>query len=311
MLREGKLMFQTCQKCSHESPTGDRYCRQCGEPFIVETGASGAATRNYVKQESMPVANAGSGYFPPSVADAIVGDTERYYQSHYQPPQMPVPPAQFTSQSRKKFWRWRGFFWLFSLFLSALVGSMLTIPIMLEEARPRPPDPPPSVLAEREAYERQQRQKHELQQKIREAGERADEARDRSKEAYERFKEAYDQALEAGAKAATNSSEKAIDLSEYEYPGARISSANRIPGYEMLTIRTSDDIETIKQFYQKRIGPPVIEINESYEKWLLFQAVKGPSMIVYVNSEFDDGIRIVVLRYPFRIVPLEDTQTQK
>jgi hypothetical protein len=307
-------MVQTCQKCANESPTGDKFCRQCGEPFVAESATSGAATRNYIKQERPPsVATGDSGYFPPSVADAIVGETERYYQ----PPQVPVPPPQSTSQFRaKKSWRWRGFLWVLAFLLSALIGSMITIPLVRFGRTARPATPEQSIRndAEREARRREERRRREVLDKMREAKERSDNAMERSRQAVQRFREALDRAREAGP-IILNIGEKLLDLSEYEYtatngnPVSRI--ANRIPGYEMLTIRTSDDFETIKQFYQKKIGAPIIEINEPYEKWILFQTEKSPSMIVYVDSEFPDERRIVVLRYPFRIVPIEDTQTKK
>lgn len=79
-------MFQTCQHCSYESPIGARFCRQCGAQLFAETEASAASTRNYGRQESAPpVAAPGSGHLPPSVADAIAGETERYYQASYIP----------------------------------------------------------------------------------------------------------------------------------------------------------------------------------------------------------------------------------
>jgi hypothetical protein len=306
-------MVQTCQKCANESPTGDKFCRQCGEPFVAESAASGAATRNYIKQEKPPsVATGDSGYFPPSVADAIVGETERYYQ----PPQLPVPPPQSTSQFRpKKSWRWRGFMWVLAFLLSALIGSMITIPFVRSRGRmARVPEQPIRSDAEREARRREDQRRKDVQNKMREARERSDNARENSRRAVERFREAYDRAREAGS-VILSSGEKLLDLSEYDYTSANgipVSKiANRIPGYEMLTIRTLDDIDTIKQFYQKKIGVPIIQINEPYEKWLLFQTEKSPSLIVYVDSDSPDERRIIVLRYPFRFIPIEDTQTKK
>ncbi|MCI0665229.1 MAG: hypothetical protein L0220_29550 [Acidobacteria bacterium] len=299
-------MLQTCQKCGNESPTGDKFCRQCGGPFVVESEASVAATRNYVKQEPS-VATAGSGYFPPSVADAIVGDTERYYQ----PPNLPVPPAQYTSHLRSKSGSWRWTLWIFALLLSAMIGSMITIPIVRNRGRmPTPPARPVRSQAEIDAQTRSDQMKRDVQEKLREAKKRATEAQKQSQQAVRQFHEAYDRAMEAGAKILT-SGEKPIDLSQFEYPSAIVSIANRIPGYEMLNIRTSDEFDAIKKFYQQKIGSPIIEINEPYEKWLLFQTEKAPSMLIYVDSEFVDQRRILVLRYPFRILPMEDTQTKK
>jgi len=301
-------MMQSCQKCGNESPTGDKFCRQCGEPFVAESSSSAAATRNYIKQEATPsVATAGSGYFPPSVADAIVGDTERYYQ----PPNLPVSPAQFNSQFRQKSGRWRWTLWILALLLSAMIGSMATIPIIRHRGRMSPPpDRPIPSEAEREAQERFDRRRREVQNKIRDARNRSDQAQQRTQQAFRQFKEAYEQAEEAGTKIG-NSGEKPIDLSEYDYPGASVSIANRIPGYEMMNIRTGETFDAIKQYYQKKFGSPLIEINEPYERWILFQTEKAPSMLIYVDSEFADQRRIQVLRYPFRILPLEDTQTKK
>jgi hypothetical protein len=300
-------MLQTCQKCGNDSPTGDKYCRQCGEPFVVETVASGAATRNYIKQEPPSVANAGSEYFPPSVADAIVGDTERYYQAP-----MPAAPAQFTSQFRPKFWRWRWGWWILSLLLTAMIVSMMTVAIVRRPGRmPAPPGQPiRTTQAEREAQRREQNRRREWQERIRDTRHRADEAQERSRRAVEQLLEASERAREAGTEIRPTG-EKLLDLSKYEYPNTTSGTSNRIPGYETLTMRTSDNFDTVKLFYEKMLGQPVVFFNEPFEKWVIFQSDKDPLISVYLESEFEGQVRIVGLRFPFRIVPIEDALNKR
>src|SRR5262249_7015526 len=83
-------MQQACKTCGYESPETDKFCRQCGGQFAAETEFSSAATLNHGKAEpNPPIASVGTGRFPPSVGDAISGDTERYYS----PPQYASSPA--------------------------------------------------------------------------------------------------------------------------------------------------------------------------------------------------------------------------
>jgi len=298
-------MLQTCQKCGNESPTGDNFCRQCGALFMVESASSGAATRNYIKQETPPsVANAGSGYFPPSVADAIVGDTERYYQ----PPNLPLPPAQFNPQVRPKYWRWRWSLWILALLLSAVIGSVMTMSIFRHSVRI--PTPPGLSREVAEAQRNEQNRKRDIMNRIRDSKRRADDAMQHSRQAVDRLREASEQAREAWTELRPTN-EKLLDLSKYMYPNVTSGSSSRIPGYESLTMRTTDNFETVKQFYEKMLGQPVVFINEPYEKWAIFQSDKDPLSSVYVESEFEGQVRIVGLRYPIRILPFEDALIKK
>src|SRR5215831_10926354 len=116
-------MNQTCQRCSYQSPSSARFCRQCGAQLIAETEFSSADTRNYVMQEPAPaVATVGSGHLPPSVADAIVGETARYYQTPY----VPVPMASETSQIKSRIRHWRRGALALALLIGVTIGGMLT-----------------------------------------------------------------------------------------------------------------------------------------------------------------------------------------
>src|SRR5882672_5776963 len=252
-------MNQTCQHCSYQSPSGARFCRQCGAQLSVETELSTAETRNYGRQEPAPsVATAGSGHLPPSVADVIAGETERYYQTPY----VPVPVASVTSQikSRTGYWRWVTLLRSVALLFALLIGLMVTGSIMRHTRDSRTPEDRDRIRREDDARRREEdarrRQEEALrrtEERQRQAEDRARQSQERAREAVERIREANERAVEAGDEIAPTD-EKLLDLGQYEYPGATVSSAIRIPGREMLTMRVSkEQFDAVNQFYQKKL----------------------------------------------------------
>src|SRR5262249_44666290 len=154
-------MQQSCQHCGYESPAGAKFCRQCGATLFVETELSTTVTRNYGKQEPGPsVAVAGSGHLPPSVADAIAGETERYYRA----PPVPVPPAPKTAPINSKIRDWRRLVLLLVLLLGAAIGAAVTISV-LPRGNPTPMSPwdQERMRAENEERRRQQDRRREQQ----------------------------------------------------------------------------------------------------------------------------------------------------
>ncbi|MCI0525572.1 MAG: zinc-ribbon domain-containing protein, partial [Acidobacteria bacterium] len=286
-------MYQTCQHCGYESPTGARFCRQCGAPHFVETEVSVAATRNYGKQEP-PVATAGSGHLPPSVGDAIAGETERYYQ----PPYAPAPPIQVTAPIKPgiKLWRWMIAF-VFVLFIGAAIYALMRGGPRRVEA-PMPPEEFARQQREEEAQRRQEELRREAENQIREAENRARDLMNQAREALRHTREAAEQAIEAGA-ALAPTDEKPLDLSPYEYPGATMGSSIRIPGREILTMRVSDDyFDAVNKFYRDKLGKPIIEINETeMDRLLIFQSNTAPAISVSVeidNERAGPLLKIVV-----------------
>lgn len=301
-------MYQTCQYCGYESPAGARFCRQCGAPHFVETEVSVAATRNYGKQEP-PVATAGSGRLPPSVADVVAGETERYYQ----PPYVPAPPAPVTAPIKPgiKLWRWMIAF-LLVLLIGAAIGALVRGP---RRENRMPPEERARVQKEEAARRHQDDLKREAQNQVRDAENRAREALNRAREALKRAREAAEQASAAGA-ALAPTDEKPLDLSPYEYPGATMGSSIRIPGREILTMRVSDGhFDAVNQFYRSKLGRPIIEINETVEdRLLIFQSNTAPAISVSVETDSERPgplLKIVVLRSPFPIFRPVETQNKK
>ena len=310
-------MNQTCQLCSYQSPSGARFCRQCGAQLIVETELSAADTRNYGKEPAPSVATAGSGHLPPSVADAIAGDTERYYQAQY----VPVPVVSVTSQIKSRIGHWRWFALLFALLVGVMIGGIVTGGIMSHSRDSRTPEERDRARREEDARRRQEdarrrqddarRRAEDLQ---RQSEDRARQAQDRAREAMDRIREANERAVEAGDEIAPTDA-KLLDFSQYEYPGATVSSAIRIPGREMLTMRVAkEQFDAVNQFYQKKFDKPIIESNDADQIRLIFQSKTAPLIAVSVETDFSHpgpSLKIVVLRSPFRLPRPDETQTPK
>lgn len=299
-------MQHPCQHCGYESPASARFCRQCGASLLAETEVSTATTRNYGRQESS-VAAASSGHLPPSVVDVLAGETERYYQ----PPPRPAPPIANTApiKSKRRIWRW--LLLPVILFIGMAFGAMLAS-LNDHDEQPLPPAEQARRQDEEEERQRQREMERELRDREREARDRTREAQDRVREALERSREAAEQASAAGA-ALPVTDAKPLDLSTYEYPSAIVGSAIRIPGHEMLTQRTSDRIEDVSGFYQKKLGKPILQINEPWEKRVIFQSNTAPPISVTVekDEQHQEQLKIVVLRSPFRTLKRDEMPNPK
>jgi hypothetical protein len=169
-----------------------------------------------------------------------------------------------------------------------------------------PPEEFARMQRQREAERRQDEFRRRIEDKMREAQDRAREVQDRQREAIERAREASERAIEAGA-ALPVTAEKLLDLSPYEYPGSTLSRSYRIPGHEMLTMNTSDSFDDVNQFYQKKLGKPIIQINNPIDKWehrLIFQSDTAPlvSVLVEPDDESNGKLKITVLR-AFYLIP--------
>src|SRR5262249_37364705 len=261
-------MYQTCQNCSYESPIGARFCRQCGGQLFVETELSAAGTRNYGRQKPAPsVVVAGPGRLPPRVAEIVAGETERYYQAPY----VPAPQTSPTAPIKSRIVSWRWVLLLFALLIGVIIGGLVTGGIRSHGRDSRTAEERDRNWRDAEARRRQDELRRDARNRERDAENRARDAQNHARDALNRSYEAAKQASEAGA-AVAPTDEKLLDLSQYEYPKAPVSNSIRIPGRETLTIRTTDDFDVVTQFYQKKLGAPIFKVNESWEKWVIFQS---------------------------------------
>jgi hypothetical protein len=265
--------------------------------MLPESSVLEASTRHYGRQE--PIV-AGSAPLPPSIGDAVAGDTARYQQPSpapmpsYMPPARVLPVARTSSlKSKRRYLKWGGF--VLALFISGGIGAAINEESNSDRFYLSRED---RVRLERlqtedringaltgSVVERQERLREELGQRL---------------EAIERAREEAERAAERGDLASPG--EKPLDLTAYEYPGASGGQYSRIPGREMLTGRTPDNFETVIRHYQEKLGKPFVQVGERNQKQALFQSTGTPSVTVLVREIRDRSRQpeIIILRSPFR-----------
>ncbi len=313
--------MQPCPSCQFESPLGAKFCRQCGAPMFSEMPAendlSGAATRNYGRQQAA-FAAAGSAPLPPSIGDVISSDTARYHQ--HQPPLAPAAPQAFLTPSvstaplHRKIRHWR----VFAFFLVLLVGIGLGVLFANLRINGEDSSTDPVELARLDAQAAELARQQEMADHIRAAQDQAREAQDRMREAAQHAREIAEQAAASGAAIfpGAPSEAKPLDLSSFEYPGAATANYSRIPGSEMVQMRSKDAFDAIVQHYQKKLGKPLTLKNEADDKSAFFQSNPGQSSpgqsslpAVFVSIESDDendGFwKIIITRAPFQFPQFE------
>ena len=116
--------MQHCPTCGYQSPEGTRFCRQCGAQLSPGSDPLEATTRNWGARGAAPSA---SMPLPPSIGDAVAGNTARYQrpapvpQMSYAAPVASVPPVAPNTKSFKK--RGRRLLKFGAIFLALLVSG--------------------------------------------------------------------------------------------------------------------------------------------------------------------------------------------
>lgn len=284
----------TCPTCNYASPSGAKFCRQCGAPLLAESELSGAATRNYGRQEAGPALSAP---LPPSIAEVLSADTERYARPVVAPPVYAPPSistAPIPTRTAQTKWRW----WL-SLAGVLLLGFVLGAAFISANQEDAPPTPSPAELAALTAEQRKNDLQNSINDELQRQREQANEALQRRLEALQQAAEQAQQ-LSENAEGIAAGGAKALDLVPYEYPNAITANIFRLAGREMMTLRTTDSFDKIKQFYQAKLGPPIIEMNGEDSRRLVFQTDKAPyfSVLIETDDEDDERFKITVQRTP-------------
>lgn len=292
-----------CTSCGYGSPEGAKYCRQCGAP-LFEGDFKEAATRNYGRQ-GPAVAPAASAPLPPSIADAVAGDTARYQQavhmpqpsaSIYTPPVGVAPAARDTSSlkpKRRRILKWGGF--VMAMLLSAGIGAAIN-----EEENSGRVYLSQEDRVRLERLRTEDRLQETLVGSVTEFQERRREEMERQLEDIERAKEEAERAAERGELG--RSGEKPLDLTEFEYKGASAGEFSRIPGRELLTQRTSDNFDTVARYFQEKLGQPILQLNRRNRRQVVFQSTGTPSVTVLVRESRERSRQpeIIIMRSPFR-----------
>ena len=229
-------------------------------------------------------------------------------QVPYNPPPV-VPPAKKTSSLKSKGKRLlKVGALLLALLASAGIGAGIN---ELENNDKIYVSPADRVRLERMRIEDDTRRT--LVGTVEEFQEQSREELNQRLEAIERAKDDAERAVSRGDLPALG--EKPLDLSTYEYPGASAGQFSRIPGREMMTQRTKDDLDTVVRFYQEKLGKPFIQTTErNSSRQVLFQTLNTPSVTVLVRDVRDRTRQpeIIILRSPFRFPILQaEAELQK
>jgi len=283
----------------------DKFCRQCGGQLAVESEASAAVTLNHGRVEpNPPVASVGTGRFPPSVGDAIAGNTERYYSPPQYAPPAPAnierPPvyAPLNPPPPSRLKTFSGF--LKGMFMFLLVAALLVT----------------TGMAVRFSIEADQARRRLNERDRSRAG--REQADGRAQNAWEQMEEALQLANEAAEKAAgagatlTISGEKPIDLSRYAYPSAQVEAMIDSKGNEALSLLANDNFDDVQKHYDRLLGKPVLQV--AVDRWgnqskkLLYQTSTPPSILVKVEEIDRRRVKITILNSFLRFPRFNEVQ---
>jgi hypothetical protein len=85
-------------------------------------------------------------------------------------------------------------------------------------------------------------------------------------------------------------------LEQYKYPNAKVENSVRVLGTETVTMTTDDSVSEVRDYYQKRLGSPMVE-NEA-EDTVVFKVSDSPTILITINLDKDgsDKTQITVFR---------------
>jgi hypothetical protein len=89
---------------------------------------------------------------------------------------------------------------------------------------------------------------------------------------------------------------KGAGLEQYKYPSARVENSVRVLGNETVTMTTDDSVSEVRDYYQKRLGSPMVE-NEA-DDTVVFKISDSPMILITINQYKDDSdkTQITVVR---------------
>jgi hypothetical protein len=85
-------------------------------------------------------------------------------------------------------------------------------------------------------------------------------------------------------------------LEQYKYPNARVESSVRAFGNESVTMTTDDSVSKVRDYYQKRMGSPMVESEDDAS--VIFKISDSPMILITINQDKDDSdkTQITVVR---------------
>ncbi|MGH9836402.1 MAG: hypothetical protein ACREBD_19285 [Blastocatellia bacterium] len=292
-------MQQPCPRCGYVSDRPARFCRQCGARLVVENEATSATTREYPPHQATNPYDAEpyrSQFAQSGRAGAETPETSRFYH----PPMTPNYPnytANYPAPETKKSGAWK---WvLIALFCFLLVGGGISAMVI-------------SAIRAKQAAENFAPDTEEIAARVREEIEREMErAREDAQRAVEDMKRAAEDARRAAEEGAAPPApppppappapgEAPASLQQYKYPGAEMTQSASVVGNEFVKMLTEDSVSEVREYYQRRLGNPVIKGDEES---VVFQIPGSPTTIIAITPDEDNAgkTQITVFRSRFQV----------
>jgi hypothetical protein len=85
-------------------------------------------------------------------------------------------------------------------------------------------------------------------------------------------------------------------LEQYKYPNAKVENSVRVFGNESVTMTTDDSVSEVRDYYQKRLGAPMVEGED--DATVIFQIPGPPAILITIDKDKSgsDKTEITVLR---------------
>jgi hypothetical protein len=90
-------------------------------------------------------------------------------------------------------------------------------------------------------------------------------------------------------------------LEQYKYPKAKVEYSVRGLGNESMTMTTSDSVSEVKDYYQKRLGSPMLEDED--EETAIFQVTGSPMVIITINQDPNDSDKTQITLVRSKFIP--------
>lgn len=256
-------MQQACSRCGYVSDRPARFCRQCGSQLFAENDVTSATTRNYSQQpsqsEQQPAEYApgfSAASYAPGTWTEQTPNTSRLYQAPAVA-QYPYPAVQ-----QKKDFSWGK--WILISFLSFLLLCVMAGTALFWWG------------------------KRTFEQALKDAGPGI------SEPGTVTVPTVADIPIPPEAPPAPSAG-TAVNLEALKYPGATVAESTKAPFTEVIKLTTDDDLETVKQYYDKKFGELFKNSNtkiqaKDNEKYV-YTNLSSPLITIELQPDPDDDAK--------------------
>ncbi|MGH9803295.1 MAG: hypothetical protein ACRD82_23265 [Blastocatellia bacterium] len=256
-------MQQTCSRCGYVSDRPARFCRQCGSQIIAENDVTSATTRNYSQQSQPPFADQQSAGYTPGYVQASYTPGSWEEQSPNTSPFYQAPAAaqhQYPAVEQKKSFNWGK--WILISFLSVFLFVVLAGGALFFWGK--------------RAFER--------------AMERA--AAENSSGEVNQAPPNPDGPPPPPDAPAPEAA--AVTLESLKYPGSTVIESAKAPFTQTIRMTTTDDLEKVKQYYDKKFGETFknsatsIHTSDDDEKYV-WSSLSNPMINIEAEPDSNDA----------------------